>query len=140
MLSMETPKYNHKILIVEDEEVMVKTLTDNLIAAGFANILKAKNGAEGLEIALRETPDLVLLDIVMPVMDGMTMLEKLRAEAKGKKMKVIFLTNLTVDDSIMTGIMANSPSYYVVKAEYSIDDVISKVRVTLGIDPILPNA
>ena len=131
------PAYNQKILIVEDEEIMLKTLTDNLVTAGFTNILKAKNGVEGLDLALRENPDVILLDIVMPVMDGMTMLTKLRENKRGKDMKVIFLTNLTANESIMSGVVKNDPSYYVVKADYSIDDVINKVKITLGIEPLV---
>ncbi len=133
---MADAPYPHKILIVEDEEIMLKTLVDNLTYAGFSNILKATNGADGLEMALRENPDVILLDIVMPVMDGMTMLGKLREDPRGKNIKVIFLTNLTVDDSIMKGVVKTAPSYYMVKTDHSIDDVINKVKVTLEIEPL----
>lgn len=136
MQAMTGEKYKYKILIVEDDEVMLKTIADNLLSADFKNILRARNGEEGLSLALTERPDLILLDIVMPKMDGMTMLSKLRQETYGKKIKVIFLTNLTADDSMMTGIMRDDPSYYIVKTDYSIDDVIKKVKVTLGIEPL----
>ena|SRR3989338_4255921 len=133
---MTKTKYPHKILIVEDEAIMLKTLVDNLTEAGFSNILKATNGADGLEMALKENPDVILLDIVMPIMDGMTMLNKLRESEQGKNIKVILLTNLTVDDSIMKGVVKNIPSYYVVKTDHSIDDVINKVKITLAIEPL----
>ena len=133
---MATYKYNQKILIVEDEEVMLGTLTDNLMQAGFGNILKARNGETGLELALKENPDLILLDIVMPIMNGMDMLSKLREDKQGKNIKVILLTNLTANDGIMAGVIKDNPSYYVIKADYSIDDVIEKVKVTLGIESL----
>lgn len=56
-----------KILIVEDDDFLLLTLIDNLAKEGF-KIIKARNGQEGLEVALREHPDLILLDIILPVM------------------------------------------------------------------------
>ncbi len=130
-------KYPQKILIVEDEESMLLPLTDNLVAAGFANIYQAKNGKEALDMALKEQPDLILLDIIMPKMDGLTMLHELRKDPRGKDLKVIILTNLNPSDGDVTkGVILGEPSYYLVKANYSIDDVISKVKVTLGIEPL----
>ncbi len=131
---MPTEKYPHKILVVEDEEVMLNILIDNLTQAGFGHLLKANNGQEALVIALKEQPDLILLDIIMPTMDGMTMLRKLREDPRGKNAKVILLTNLTADDAITKSVIVNEPSYYLVKANYSMDDVIEKVKKTLGIE------
>jgi len=127
-------KYAHKILIIEDEQAMLDALTDNLHAAGFAHVLQARNGQAGLDTALQENPDLILLDIVLPKMDGMTMLKKLRSDSKGKDLKVILLTNLTADDSIMAGIATNEPSYYLIKTDHSISDVIQKVKQTLSLE------
>lgn len=126
----------YKILIVEDEEFMIKALVDNLKSAGFGSVLEARNGEDGLKMALNEKPDLVLLDIVMPRMDGMTMLSKLRSSESGKNVKIIILTNLNADDSIMNDVIKYNPSYYIVKADYSIDDVIKKVKITLGLESI----
>lgn len=130
---MPTEKYPHKILIVEDENAMLKALTDNFIQAGFGHLLQAKNGEEGLIMALKEKPDLILLDIVMPIMDGITMLKKLREDPRGKDIKVILLTNLSADNKITNSVIANEPSYYLVKADYSIDDVVEKAKTTLGV-------
>lgn len=126
-------KYPHKILIVEDEESMMRSLFDNLTQAGFGHLLKARNGQEGLIIALKEQPDLILLDIIMPVMDGLTMLNKMREDPRGKNIKVILLTNLSADDAVTKSVIANEPSYYLVKADYSISDVVDKTKKTLGI-------
>jgi DNA-binding response OmpR family regulator len=130
---MTIAKYTQKILIVEDEEPMAVTLADNLVNAGFLEPLRAHNGDEGLKMALSELPDLILLDIVMPKADGMTMLKKLRADINGKNLKVILLTNLTADESVMGSVLTTEPSYYLVKSDHSIDDVMEKIRFVLDI-------
>ena len=131
---MSGEKYPNKILIVEDEAVMLKTLVDNLSAEGFGHIIQARNGEEGLILAINEKPDLVILDIIMPKMNGMMMLKELRQNPVGKDMKVILLTNLIADDPITKGVVANEPSYYLVKTEHSIEDIVEKVKTTLGLE------
>ena len=64
------------VLVAEDEKILRDALRLKLVSEGFS-VLEAKNGEEGLEIALKEKPDLMLVDIVMPVMDGLTMLQKI---------------------------------------------------------------
>ena len=128
--------YPHKILIVEDDEPLFTALKDNLSAAGFEHLLGARDGEEGLSIALKEKPDLILLDILMPKMDGMTMLDKLCKDGSCKDTKVVLLTNLEADESIMKGIVAHEPSFYLVKANFTVKDVIQKVKIVLGIEPM----
>lgn len=126
-------KTNKKILIVEDELSLRNALSDKLLREGF-EIVEAKNGEEGLEVALREHPDLILIDIIMPVMDGMTMLKKLRDEDEwGKTVPVIILTNLTSDNEERLRDITNAePSYYLVKSDWKIEDVVAKIRERLG--------
>ncbi len=119
---------------------MMRALFDNLTQSGFEHLLQAKDGEEGLAMAINEAPDLILLDIVMPKMDGMTMLKKLRESPGGKSVKVIILTNLNANDNITKSVIENQPSYYLIKANYSMDDVIEKVKQTLGISPVNPAA
>ena len=119
------------ILIVEDDRALSLTLKDNFEKEGF-NIILAKDGVEGLKFALEQKPDLILLDIVMPNMDGMTMMRKLRDDVRGKKVPIILLTNLEADDAIMKGIIRDEPSYYLVKANWKMEDVIEKVKERLG--------
>ena len=120
----------HTILIVEDEVLLLNALRDKLTREGFA-VLEAKNGKQGLEIALSEHPDFILLDIVMPVMDGMTMLKKLRGDAWGKEAKVILLTNLSDPEKVFESI-AREAYEYLVKSEWKIEDVVKMVRDKLG--------
>ena len=119
------------ILIVEDDRALSLTLKDNFEKEGF-NIILAKDGVEGLKFALEQKPDLILLDIVMPNMDGMTMMRKLRDDVRGKKVPIILLTNLEADDAIMKGVIRDEPSYYLVKANWKMEDVIEKVKERLG--------
>lgn len=121
------PKATKKILIVEDEEMIRKPYADGLKDEGFS-VVTAANGREGLEAALREKPDLILLDILMPVMDGMKMMKKLREDAWGKKVPIILLTNLSADEKIMEGMIKHEPLYFLVKSDWTMKDVMDQIK------------
>src|SRR3990167_306592 len=116
-----------KILVVEDELAYLKLLHDQLTAKGY-EVLEAKNGKAGLEMAKNEKPDLILLDIRMPIMDGMTMLGLLRQDENGKNTKVIMLTNLEPDDKIVGKVLNEQPSYYFVKSDIQFNDLLEKIK------------
>lgn len=80
-----------KILVVDDEPNIVQTLRDRLEMNEY-KVITACNGKEGLETALQEKPDVILLDVIMPVMDGHEMLEALRRQPGGGEPSVIMLT------------------------------------------------
>ncbi len=130
---MDTQIKKQSILIIEDDIPELNALRDKFAREGFV-VLEAKNGKQGIEVALREHPDLILLDIVMPVMDGMTMLKKLRSENEwGKSVPVVLLTNLSADDDkIMREIAETEPAYYLVKSNWTINEVVEKVRERLA--------
>ncbi|TSC72060.1 MAG: two-component system, OmpR family, alkaline phosphatase synthesis response regulator PhoP, partial [Parcubacteria group bacterium Gr01-1014_48] len=130
VMSKERANNKKTILIVEDEESLSRVLVDGLTQEDFAT-RTAKNGEEGLEVALREHPDLILLDIIMPVMDGMTMLDKLRKDVWGKNAKIIVLTNLDSNEKIAESIRHGAYDY-LVKTDWKIEDVIAKVRERLA--------
>jgi DNA-binding response OmpR family regulator len=117
------------LLIVEDDLALSKALVNKFSAENF-NILEAKNGEEGLEIALKDKPALILLDIVMPRMDGITMLKKLREDTRGKDIPVIFLTNLT-DAEHSPGLIDENVVGYLVKTDWSLEDIVKKVKSIL---------
>lgn len=121
------------ILIVEDEASTIGALSDKLAREGFS-VIVAKNGEDGLKAALSERPDLILLDLLMAVMDGITMFRKLRNENKwGKHVPVIILTNLSSDyDSLLKDITELKPSYYFVKADWKLEDMIAKIHELLS--------
>ena len=120
------------ILIIEDEVSQRKALSEKLEREGFA-ILQAGNGEEGLRISLEKHPDIILLDIVMPKMDGMSMMKKLREENDwGKKVPIIILTNIiAADDKMITRLAEDEPSYYLIKSDWTIDEVTKKIQERL---------
>lgn len=124
------PPRNHfeskKVLIVEDDRVLRRVVVDHLKSEGF-QVLEADDGAAGLSVALSEHPDITLLDVVMPKMDGMTVLEKIRADSWGKDAKVIMLTNLSDTEKIAHA-KERGVSEYLVKADWDIESIIEKVK------------
>ena len=119
-----------KILIVEDEQSLREPLVKKFSGENF-EVLQAEDGEKGLKIAKKEHPDLILLDILMPKMDGMTACKKLREDEWGKDVPIIFLTNLNdaqqVTDATEAGVYD-----YLVKSDWRIEDVVKKVREKLG--------
>ena len=118
-----------KILVVEDELAYAKLLYDQLASVGY-EVLAVYDGKIGLETAIKEKPDLILLDIRMPVMDGMAMLKELREDAWGKDVNVIMLTNLD-DSANISNAMEDKILRYVVKSETTLDSVIDDVKMFL---------
>ncbi len=130
---MDEIKTQKKILIVEDDQSLLKGLVDKFTRENFA-VHFAANGVEGLSSAMINHPDLILLDIVMTQMDGLTMLEKLRAADEwGKHVPVVFLTNLSPDnDKIIARIIKDEPAFYLVKSNFMLSDVVAKVNECLA--------
>lgn len=118
-----------KVLIVEDETGLLSVLTEKISREGY-EVLNAKNGKAGLETALKEHPDLILLDVIMPIMDGMTMLQELRRDEWGKGAKVILLTNLNDPEKIQESIEAGAYEF-LVKTDWKLSEVVEKVKTTL---------
>lgn len=119
-----------KILVVEDELAYLKLLNSQLTEKGYT-VIEAINGKKGLEMAKSENPDLILLDIRMPVMDGMAMLNLLRKQEDDKKTKVIILTNLEPDDKIIEEVVRDQPTYYFVKSDIQFNDLLEKINELL---------
>lgn len=115
----------HKIVIAEDEAPLLRGLKDRFTQEGFL-VFPAENGAEALKLALANHPDMILLDIVMPVMDGMTTLKKIREDAWGKTAKVIFLTNLS-DSEKVSDAVAHGVYDFLIKVDWSLDDIVKRV-------------
>lgn len=126
-----------KVLVVEDDEAMLGALHTMLSGAGLA-VIEAKNGISGLEMALRERPDLILLDILMPIMNGWEMLQQVRAKDDwGKCVPVVVLTNLSADeDAQIRNIADLGPSFFMVKADWRVEGVVDKVLEILGAEKV----
>jgi CheY-like chemotaxis protein len=124
---------NKTILIVEDEDAQRLPLVEVLLGNGFT-VVEAKDGKEGLEKALNQRPDVILLDLVMPEMDGVSYMKELRGDSWGSTVSVIVLTNVSSDtDSTLQTIDQYHPSFYLSKGDMSIQDVLQKVKDVLEI-------
>jgi CheY-like chemotaxis protein len=123
---MENANSKRTILIVDDELPLLHALVDKCTNEGY-NVLDGKDGQEGLDIALLKHPDLILLDIMMPKMDGLTMLEKLRLDNWGKDVPVILLTNLNDPEKVAEAVKFGVYDY-LVKTNWKLEDVINKIQ------------
>jgi|ERR1700722_100828 len=118
-----------KILLVEDAIPYIKLLHNKLTAAGY-EVIEAYNGMTGFEMAIREKPDLIILDIRMPVMDGLTMLKKLREDIWGKDVHVTILTNLD-DSTSISNALDEKLSRYLIKSDSTLSSVMEEVKIIL---------
>jgi len=118
-----------KILIVEDEKSLLDVLVMKFSDEGF-EVHQARDGVQGLETAVVKKPDLILLDIIMPRMDGITMLKKLREDLWGKEVPVILLTNLG-DSEKIAEVMEYGVYDYLVKAEWKMEELVERVKSRL---------
>jgi DNA-binding response OmpR family regulator len=119
-----------KILIVEDELLLLKLLHTELAEKGYT-VIEATDGKTGLEKALQENPDLILLDIKLPIMDGLTMLDLLRKEKEGQTIKVIILTNVEPDTAVIGKVITDQPVYYFIKSDVMLSDLFDKIKKLL---------
>lgn len=122
----ERPK---KILIVEDDTPLLEILQDRFKNEGF-DVLTAKDGAEGLKMALDKQPDVILLDIVMPKVGGLTMLKNLRTYPSGKNIRVIVTTNLNDSKEIHEALSLGAHDF-LVKSDWSLADLVATVSKQL---------
>jgi DNA-binding response OmpR family regulator len=119
------------VLIIEDESELRQLLKTKLKNEGF-NVLEADDGKVGLETALSKHPDIILLDIIMPVMDGLSMLKELRQNVWGKTVAFIVLSNLSEAEKISEGMEKNAYGY-LVKSDWEPDDVVALIRKKLEV-------
>lgn len=118
-----------KVLIVDDDKNLRLVLVDKLNISGFEAV-GASDGKEGLEKAFKLHPDVILLDVLMPEMNGLEVLENLRNDEWGSKAKVIMLTVLE-DMEIVSRAMQSGGFGYLVKTDYSMDQIVEKVKEIL---------
>lgn len=124
-------KTQKKILVVEDEKSIREAIVDVLRRRNFLPLV-AINGKEGVEVALSERPDLILLDLIMPEMDGMTALELIRKNEWGAHVPVVILTNLSAtNERLVDDMVTHKPMNYLIKSDWKIHDVVDKIEKIL---------
>jgi DNA-binding response OmpR family regulator len=115
-----------KILIVDDEPNIVQTLQDRLEMNEY-NVVTACNGKEGLERAVEHKPDIILLDVIMPLMDGHEMLEALRNQPGCDEMSVIMLTARSQTQDIARANACGIEDYIV--KPFDLSELLEKIEV-----------
>ena len=120
-----------KRLIVEDEAVLQKSLANKITREGWEAI-PALNGEEGLARIEAEKPDLVLLDLRMPKMEGMEMLKKAREKYNKRDLPVIILTNYEEGENVGMALDLGA-DIFLVKANYSLTEIVDKIKEVLKI-------
>lgn len=123
---MPNAKTKKKILVAEDEAMISTMYKTRLEADGF-EVLLASNGSEALAIAEKEKPDLILLDVIMPQLDGFAVLDKIKGDPKTKKTPILLITNLGTDEDKKKG-EAKGAADYIVKANFTPDQISEKVK------------
>lgn len=118
------------ILVIEDEKPLRLALKDKLREAGYT-VLQAQDGEEGLRVALKDQPDLILLDLLMPKMGGQEMLGKLREGEWGKTVPVVILTNSNDNDTIYETLKLSAQDYFI-KAETSLAHIVDDIVTRIG--------
>jgi len=120
-----------KILFIEDEPALQKALANAFVREGF-EIIQALDGETGLRLAKQKKPDLVLLDLILPRMDGFEVLRKLQQDQETKLIPVIVLTNLEGMGEVQKVIELGVRDY-LVKTNYKLDELVEKVKATLSL-------
>ena len=115
-----------KSLLVEDDKFLGKMLGKMLESHNYEVVLAA-NGREGLLKASNSNPNLILLDIMLPDIDGFDVLETIKQDEKIKKIPVIIISNLGQPEDIQQGKSLGAKDY-LVKSDMSLDEVVAKVR------------
>lgn len=116
----------NKILIIEDDKSLNEALVDKCNLEGF-EASSASNGEAGLEIAIKEKPDLILLDIVMPVMDGLQVIKKLREDEWGKTAEIILLTNIDDIEKVSEAVNYGVDNY-LVKSDLKMEEIMKRIK------------
>jgi DNA-binding response OmpR family regulator len=120
---------SQKILIVEDDPALLKVLTAKIKSLGYV-VMAAKDGVQAIKKFTSEPPDLVLLDIVLPLQSGFTVLEEIKIKHKSK-VPVIILSNLSEPQDIETGKNLGAVDY-IIKSNLTLKAIMVKVQAALA--------
>jgi DNA-binding response OmpR family regulator len=124
---------NHKVLLVEDDDFLSNLFGNKLVHEG-CEYFHARTGEEALAITDRETPDVILLDLMLPGMNGFDVLASLRADHRFTSTPVLILSNLGQKEDIER-CMALGATKYFIKAEHDLDDITNEIVNILKKNP-----
>jgi DNA-binding response OmpR family regulator len=121
---------SHKILIIEDDDFLRSLAVTKLEKEGFT-VAQASDGKSGADQATGSLPDLIILDLMLPIMDGFAVLTTLKAEDTTKNIKVIVFSNLG-EDSDIKKCLDMGANDYLIKANFTLDELVEKIKGLLG--------
>ena len=127
---MKISNESKKILFVEDESALQTTFGNMLTKQGY-EIIKAMDGKTGLELAREKKPDLILLDLILPKMDGFGVLKGLKENEETKEIPVIILTNLENTGDVQRALELGAMTY-LTKANYTLSEISKKIEKILA--------
>ena len=125
-------KKNKKILIIEDDIFISEMYMTKFKSCGW-NVYTAENGHTGLKKSLEKIPDVILLDIIMPRMDGFEMLKAIKKDKILKNIPVIILSNLGQKEEIKKGLDLGADDY-IIKAHFTPQEIVEKVEKQLAVN------
>ncbi|MDD5031959.1 MAG: response regulator [Patescibacteria group bacterium] len=115
-----------KILLVEDDPFLLSMYNTKFELESF-KVVTAEDGEKGLKLALKELPDVILLDIMLPRMDGFEVLKALKADKRTSRIPVILLTNLSQKEKVKEGLSLGADDY-LIKAHFMPSEVVEKIK------------
>lgn len=119
-----------KILFIEDESALQRAVSKIFIDEGY-QVLSALDGEVGLQLAKKETPDLILLDLIIPKKDGFAVLEELKKDPETLHIPVVILSNLEGGSDVQRALELGATAY-LVKINYRLEEVVEKIKNILG--------
>ncbi len=128
-MKKQEKKFDSKILLVEDDKMLADMYITKFSKEGL-QVIRAEDGAKGLEIAKQEKPDLILLDIIMPKLDGFAVLRELKKENDMANTHILLLTNLGQSEDVEKGRQLGADDYFI-KANHTPAEIVEKVKYIL---------
>ncbi len=117
-----------KILIIEDDDIVARTI-ERCLRGGDYRVMLASSGVDGLQAARRDVPDLIILDVIMPGMDGYTVCKEMRKDSLLSEVPILFLTAKTKDDDKITGLAAGADDY--LGKPFNVDELLLRIKAIL---------
>jgi DNA-binding response OmpR family regulator len=122
---------NKKTILLVEDDVFVSDIYQMKISSEGFEVILAENGLEAIKKLENKIPDLILLDIIMPYMDGTETLKKIKSEKKWEKIPVILLTNLSEKEKVEEALKMGADDY-LIKSHFTPSEVISKIKEVLN--------
>jgi len=119
------------ILIVEDDTILRDLISQKLRKENDYEIVEAVDGEEGLKKAREVKPDIILLDLILPGIDGFGVLEQIKKDPEIAKIPVVILSNLGQKEEIEKG-MSLGATDFLIKAHFTLSEIVKKIKIILG--------